>query len=121
MFTLTTVRDGLSCLRIRYHSWGSTSGIIQLLKTRQKFWGADPQYGWPDPDFIYTGGQGCPNGRERAFPSWNRSMLTEIYLCHACSYHEIEDGSGAPGDPSDPSANQTNPPGQRCPGQSETE
>jgi hypothetical protein len=23
----------------------------------------------------------------RAFPSWNRSMLTEIYLCHACSYH----------------------------------
>jgi hypothetical protein len=24
----------------------------------------------------------------RAFPSWNRSILTEIYLCHACSYHE---------------------------------
>jgi hypothetical protein len=23
----------------------------------------------------------------RAFQSWNRSMLTEIYLCHACSYH----------------------------------
>jgi hypothetical protein len=23
--------------------------------------------------------------------------LTEIYLCHACSYHEIEDGNGAPG------------------------
>jgi hypothetical protein len=23
------------------------------------------------------------------FPSWNRSILTEIYLCHACSYHEI--------------------------------
>jgi hypothetical protein len=32
----------------------------------------------------------------RAFPSWNRSILTEIYLCHACSYHEIEDGN-APG------------------------
>jgi hypothetical protein len=31
------------------------------------------------------------------FPSWNRSILTEIYLCHACSYHEIEDGNGAPG------------------------
>jgi hypothetical protein len=28
------------------------------------------------------------------FPSWNRSILTEIYLCHACSYHEIEDGNG---------------------------
>jgi hypothetical protein len=25
----------------------------------------------------------------RPFPSWNRSMLTEIYLCHACFYQEI--------------------------------
>ena len=30
----------------------------------------------------------------RAFPSWNRSTLTEIYLCHACSCHEIEDENG---------------------------
>jgi hypothetical protein len=29
----------------------------------------------------------------RAFPSWNRSMLTETYLCHACSHHEIENGN----------------------------
>jgi hypothetical protein len=30
----------------------------------------------------------------RAFPSWDRSILTEIYLCHACSYHhEVEDGN----------------------------
>jgi cytoskeleton-associated protein 5 len=29
----------------------------------------------------------------RAFPSWNRSILTEFYLCHACSYHEIENGN----------------------------
>jgi hypothetical protein len=28
-----------------------------------------------------------------AFPSWNRSILTEIYLCHACSYQSIEDGN----------------------------
>jgi hypothetical protein len=28
-----------------------------------------------------------------AFPSWHRSILTEIYLCHACSYHEVEDGN----------------------------
>jgi hypothetical protein len=28
----------------------------------------------------------------RAFPSWKRSIVTEIYLCHACSDHEIEDG-----------------------------
>ena len=27
----------------------------------------------------------------RAFPSCTRSILTEIYLCHACSDHEIED------------------------------
>jgi hypothetical protein len=29
------------------------------------------------------------------FPSWNRSILTEIYLCHARSCHEIEDGNNA--------------------------
>jgi hypothetical protein len=31
-------------------------------------------------------------GRVRALQSpwsWNRPILTEIYLCHACSYHEI--------------------------------
>jgi hypothetical protein len=38
----------------------------------------------------------------RAFPSLPRFILTEIYLCHACSYHEIlryrhesEDGNAA--------------------------
>jgi hypothetical protein len=31
------------------------------------------------------------------FPSWNRSISTEIYLCHACSYHEIEGRNGTPG------------------------
>jgi hypothetical protein len=35
----------------------------------------------------------------RAFPSWKRSVLTEIYLCHACSYHEIEDGNTRVGRP----------------------
>jgi iduronate 2-sulfatase len=30
----------------------------------------------------------------RPFPSWDRSILTEIYLCHACTYHETEDGNG---------------------------
>jgi hypothetical protein len=29
----------------------------------------------------------------RAFPSCKRSILTEIYQCHACSCHEIEDGN----------------------------
>jgi hypothetical protein len=32
-----------------------------------------------------------PGPVSRAFPSWKRSILAEIYLCHACSYHEIED------------------------------
>jgi hypothetical protein len=37
----------------------------------------------------------------RAFPSWKRSILTEIYPCHACSDHVSEDanaraGSGLP-------------------------
>jgi hypothetical protein len=30
----------------------------------------------------------------RAFPSWNRSILTKIYLCNSCSYHEIHGGQG---------------------------
>ena len=33
----------------------------------------------------------------RAFPSWKQSILTEIYLCHACSDHEIEDGNARAG------------------------
>jgi hypothetical protein len=30
-------------------------------------------------------------------PSWNRSILTEIYLCHACSDHGSEDGNARAG------------------------
>jgi hypothetical protein len=33
----------------------------------------------------------------RAFSSWNRSILTEIYPCHACSDHEFEDGNARAG------------------------
>jgi hypothetical protein len=36
-----------------------TSSVIQFLQTRQPFWGPDPGQGWPDPDFIFTGGEGC--------------------------------------------------------------
>ena len=28
-------------------------------------------------------------GVSAPFSSWNRSILTEIYLCHACSRHEL--------------------------------
>eukprot|EP01049_Picozoa_sp_SAG25_P001713 SAG25_NODE_81_length_16694_cov_8.663332_3_plen_115_part_00 len=34
------------------------------------------------PSARRTGGR---RSVSRAFPSWNRSILTEIYLCHACS------------------------------------
>jgi carboxylesterase type B len=35
--------------------------------------------------------QGAANFSDvsRPFPSWNRSILTEIYLCHACSCQKI--------------------------------
>jgi hypothetical protein len=33
----------------------------------------------------------------RAFPRCTRSILTEIYLCHACSYHGTEYGNGRAG------------------------
>eukprot|EP01047_Picozoa_sp_COSAG01_P005143 COSAG01_NODE_173_length_23099_cov_37.564783_15_plen_108_part_00 len=33
-------------------------------------------------------GDGCQHV-SRPFPSWNRSILTEIYLCHACSCQEM--------------------------------
>jgi hypothetical protein len=36
-------------------------------------------------------------GVSRPFPSWNRSTLTEIDLCHAWSDHGIEYGNGRAG------------------------
>jgi len=42
-----------------HDTWESTKSIIELLQKRQNFWGPDPDYGWPDPDFVFTGGQGC--------------------------------------------------------------
>jgi hypothetical protein len=35
------------------------------------------------------GGCAPPIVVSRPFPSWNRSISTEIYLCHACSCQEI--------------------------------
>jgi hypothetical protein len=37
----------------------------------------------------------------RPFPSWNRPILTEIYLCHACSCQEILRAETAGQDPRD--------------------
>ena len=33
--------------------------VMQTLIKRQPFWGPNPEYGWPDLDFVYTGGEGC--------------------------------------------------------------
>jgi|EP01047_Picozoa_sp_COSAG01_P005438 hypothetical protein len=50
-------------------------------------------YGLEEQDDA-TGLPAMPRVSRALFPSWNRSILTEIYLCHACSYHhEIEDGN----------------------------
>jgi hypothetical protein len=53
---------------------------------------------------VCNDGSGCPFVKgARAFPSLMRSVLTEIYLCHACSCHESETlrmetpGAGLPG------------------------
>jgi hypothetical protein len=37
----------------------------------------------------WLGPAGRGRGVSRPFPSWDRSILTEIYLCHACSCHEV--------------------------------
>ena len=44
-----------------YHSdaWASTVRVISFMMHRQEWWGADPERGWPDMDFVFTGGQGC--------------------------------------------------------------
>jgi hypothetical protein len=53
-------------------------------------------YGGPPPRLavaptgLYTGAIGCLRATvSRPFPSWNRFILTEIYLCHACYCQEI--------------------------------
>jgi hypothetical protein len=47
----------------------------------------------------FGGGAGSVAAVRRAFPSWNRSILTEIYLCRARSCHEVEDGNARTGAP----------------------
>jgi hypothetical protein len=63
----------------------------------------------PAQSHARTGQQGCLRtlwqgvvallqlGVSRAFPSCTWSILAEIDLCHACSYHEIEDGNARTG------------------------
>jgi G3E family GTPase len=53
----------------------------------------------PRSSSVTEGGSRAALRVSRPFPSWNRSMLTEICLCHACSclLGNIEDGNGRAG------------------------
>jgi hypothetical protein len=46
---------------------------------------------------LTVAAQAAQDSVSQAFPSWNRSILAEIYLCHTCSCHEIEDANGRAG------------------------
>jgi hypothetical protein len=59
-----------ACLPACQHRWGSAFAAPQRALTEAEAW-------LPRLELS------------RAFPSWNRSILTEIYLCNSCSYHEI--------------------------------
>ncbi len=58
--TCATCGDSFRVFDDHHDDWDSTDSVIQFLKDhRQNYWGPSPQSGWPDPDFVYTGGQGC--------------------------------------------------------------
>jgi hypothetical protein len=40
---------------------------------------------------VHTGPENsnCEESGRARLHAWNRSMLTEIHLCHACFYHEM--------------------------------
>eukprot|EP01049_Picozoa_sp_SAG25_P002284 SAG25_NODE_117_length_14819_cov_20.935670_11_plen_74_part_00 len=48
-------------------------------------------------DALMEEAEASPQLCAAAFPSCVRSILTEIYLCHACSRHEILSGNAAVG------------------------
>jgi hypothetical protein len=67
----------------------ATGPVWWCVPRRPRWWSSTPHCGprwWPSRTV------------RRPFPSRNRSVLTEIYRCHACSDHEIEDGNGRAGD-----------------------
>jgi small GTP-binding protein len=68
-----------------------TWDYLNLLRIYTKKRGSKPDF--TDPVILRAGSS--VEDVSRAFPSCARSILTEIYLCHACSCQEIEDGNAA--------------------------
>jgi hypothetical protein len=64
-------------------SWEAAS----VRNRRHSLYGRRCGPGWTEP----------PVHVSRAFPSWNWSIWTDIYLCHACSDHVREDGHARTG------------------------
>jgi len=43
-----------------HDNWNSTASVMQTLLNPQSYWGvSDATHGWPDLDFVFTGGEGC--------------------------------------------------------------
>jgi hypothetical protein len=48
--------DSFRIYEDHHDGWNATARTIAFMQNRQPWWGADPGKGWPDPDFIFTGG-----------------------------------------------------------------
>ena len=59
-------------------AWYSTVKQSKRLQRRQPWWGSELDQGWPDPDFVYPGGQGC--GSEAAAGKRCPGQTDEEYL-----------------------------------------
>eukprot|EP01047_Picozoa_sp_COSAG01_P025106 COSAG01_NODE_1573_length_9865_cov_132.568503_5_plen_103_part_00 len=66
--------------------------------------GGEPQLGRHGALPLLDGlaAAGLQEAVSRPFPSWNRSILAESHLCHACSCHEILRTETAGQDPEHP-------------------
>eukprot|EP01047_Picozoa_sp_COSAG01_P068908 COSAG01_NODE_10069_length_2256_cov_39.334261_2_plen_266_part_00 len=58
---------------------------------------ASPRHGGGTAGAYLPFSSGARNCVSRAFLSWERSIVTEIHLCHACSDHGVEGGNGRAG------------------------
>lgn len=73
-------------------TWQSTLRTISFLINRQAYWGPNPARGWPDPDFIFTGGQGCgstPEPGRRCPGQTEAEYITEFSMWAIAGGHLI--------------------------------